>query len=162
MEVLQELMEERQNAELFEAEIYQGDVDQLAELTPAIRKTQIVGISHRQYPEICAYLLSLLDTPSKYTIGEFNYLVYDREGDHFKAHKDWSPTDNVRQYTTITMLKKDNLKGGVLQVWDDDMCMHEIDLEVGQTIIFGAHQWHKVTKIESGSREVLVAWVWKR
>lgn len=120
-------------------------------------------IDHRLYSEICEDLQTAAKkffNEPELSVNQFDYLIY-LKGMYFKRHSDDVVVDGkqCRKYTSITMMyKSDDFKGGQLNI--------EINGEVvtpsikkGQTIMFPSEYMHWVDPVESGRREVLVAWL---
>ena len=74
-----------------------------------------------------------------------------QEGDFVGIHDD-STTDPSRKYTTVTMLQ-DCEEGGKLVVLGK-----EIDLEVGDMIVYDPTLLHEVTTVIKGERYTLMTW----
>jgi len=135
------------------------------------RKAKVKEISHTQFPDICDALLDLvvIHNPElfkeKHYVNEFNYLMYETGG-HFIKHRDWIGRDgdiyNNRIFSTITLINRsDDLEGGNLLIWDrEDGNVTQIELDIGETVIFNSRRFHQVTPIIRGTREVLVAWIY--
>jgi predicted 2-oxoglutarate/Fe(II)-dependent dioxygenase YbiX len=87
-------------------------------------------------------------------------------GGHFIKHRDWIGRDgdiyNNRIFSTITLINRsDDLEGGNLLIWDrEDGNVTQIELDIGETVIFNSRRFHQVTPIIRGTREVLVAWIY--
>ena len=124
-------------------------------------------IKPKDYPDICKYLLEMVSIwngtldPNDYKVQEFNYLKYEK-GDHFTRHKDILP-DGERIFSTSTIItKSDDLKGGDFVIFQDDGYFQAIDLDIGETVFFSSETHHQIDPVISGTREVLVAWIWKK
>jgi|TARA_R110000772_G_scaffold221174_1_gene331572 predicted 2-oxoglutarate/Fe(II)-dependent dioxygenase YbiX len=95
-------------------------------------------------------------------VKEIEYLKYGIS-DHFKKHSDVISKVNKRRFSTITMLSKtDNIKGGDLLLYDNNLYKYDVDLQIGETVVFYSDTIHEVTPITCGGREVLVSWVYDR
>ena len=103
--------------------------------------------------------------PSTLMVKELEYLKYGISG-HFKPHDDILPNEKqnrIRRFTTVTLLSKTNdLEGGNLMVFDENVNAINTKLEVGETVLFYSSTTHQVTPITKGGREVLVAWIYDR
>jgi PKHD-type hydroxylase len=103
--------------------------------------------------------------PSTLMVKELEYLKYELTG-HFETHHDIIYDKNprrIRRFTSITLLSKtNNLEGGDLIIFDDNENAININLEVGETVLFHSSTLHQVTPITKGGREVLVAWIYDR
>lgn len=138
-----------------------------------IRKATVKNVRHSDFPDICTDFCKLLEVhrpmcfAEKFEVREFNYLVYG-PGDHFVKHQDWLHLDNDneysnRQFSTTTLINKsDDLQGGDLLIWDRYGEVHQVELEVGETVIFNSRAFHQVTPVVQGTRESLVAWIYKK
>lgn len=123
------------------------------------RKTKLVLMSHRMFPEICERIEGHIKEDVK--VNQFDYLIYN-VGDRYQKHNDVAVGDEDvnRVYTTVTMLdKSDDLEGGNLVVYNDDGSVVTIDLEIGETAIFRSTLVHEATEVIQGTRKVLVAWL---
>ena len=145
------------------------------EIDPYIRSTVLKVLDPVHYPDVCKGLLSLIPTWSShhdnlahateddYIIGELHYLRYGT-GDHFARHQDagiGGTGGRVFSSSTIITMTED-LRGGDFRMWDNDNGCHALDLEPGDTLFFDSKTRHEITKVLSGTREVLVAWIYKR
>tara|TARA_R110001632_G_scaffold159076_3_gene277296 strand:- start:967 stop:1536 length:570 start_codon:yes stop_codon:yes gene_type:complete len=122
------------------------------------------------YPDICMQLITLVNkwNPDKlnleHMVWEFNYLIYT-EGDHFKRHRDRMKQNNRpdRLYSTSTLISQSaDFEGGELIIYDDDDNPTNTDLQVGETAFFDSMTPHQVNPVTKGTREVLVAWIYKK
>ena len=118
--------------------------------------------------EILEYFCSRFDStklPSTLMLKEFEHLQYGPT-DHFVKHTDDIKKNNpkrIRRFTTVTLLSKTkDLEGGDLLVFDKDMSEININLDVGETVVFYSSTLHQVTPIIKGGREVLVGWIYDR
>ena len=136
------------------------------------RSTKVKGLNPNEYPEVCKELLTFIPSWNRqleedYKVGELQYLTY-HSGDHFKRHSDsgYAGQDGLetkRIFSTSTIISMtDDIQGGKFVIWDKDNGSHELDIEVGETIFFDSRSLHEITKVLSGTREVLVAWIHKR
>lgn len=123
-----------------------------------------------KYPEVCDQLLDMIlmwptrKVKQEFVVHEFNYLIYN-EGDHFKRHKDLIDKDGQakRAFTTSTLISQsDDFEGGDLIVFDENDNAINTSLEVGETVFFLPTTYHQVTPVTKGTREVLVAWIFKK
>ena len=99
-----------------------------------------------------------------FIVNEFNYLIYDK-GDHFKRHRDKLFVEGrpQRVYSTSTLISQsDDFEGGELIVYDNDNNPINTDLQVGETAFFDSNSSHQVNPVTKGTREVLVAWIYKK
>ena len=161
-------MKEDVDGELNDAGVYNngnGKVDK------STRSTKIKDfIQPRHYPDISNQLIELVNkwNPIRinedYIVYEFNYLVYN-EGDHFKRHRDKLNKKNAanRIYSTSTLISQsDDFEGGELIIYDKDDNPINTDLQVGETAFFDSTTAHQVNPVTKGTREVLVAWIYKK
>lgn len=150
----------------YQAQVNINGVDQIDR---TVRSSEIkAAIKPEHYPDVCEFLL---DTMMKwnpnlkrndYMVGEFDYLRY-KKGDHFAWHEDKIP-GTLRQYSTSTIIRaSDDLTGGELEILDVDTELSEkISLDVGETVFFSSYTPHRILPVLSGTREVLVAWIWEK
>ena len=146
-----------EQAEVREAEGNTTDLDR--------RSTTLKVLHPNEYPEVCKELLTFIPgwnnlLEEDYKVGELQYLTYHR-GDHFTRHTDSGYSDRVFSTSTIISMT-DDIQGGKFLIWDKDNGSHQVDIEVGETIFFDSRSPHEITKVLSGTREVLVAWIYKR
>ena len=143
-----------------------------ASTMPDQRSSKVKALDPNEYPEVCKELLTFIpgwnrQLEENYRVGELQYLIYHR-GDHFKRHKDSGYKGNTefesnRIFSTSTIISMtDDIQGGKFLIWDKDNGSHQVDIEVGETIFFDSRSLHEITKVLSGTREVLVAWIYKR
>lgn len=136
------------------------------------RSTTLKNLNPNEYPEVCRELLTLIpgwnkDLEEDYKVKELQYLIYHR-GDHFKRHtdsgyQDLNTPEGKRVFSTSTVISMtDDIQGGKFLIWDIHNGSHQVDIEVGETIFFDSRSPHEITKVLSGTREVLVAWIHKR
>jgi len=127
-------------------------------------------IRPEDYPDVCNQLLTLIKkwNPSRldadYTVLEFNYLIYNK-GDHFIRHRDKIRQGDhpLRIYSTSTLISQsEDFEGGELIVFDEDDNPINTDLQVGETAFFDSMTPHQVNPVTKGTREVLVAWIYKK
>ena len=156
--LLDELWEHRNEVmQLTKAEIGQiGESD--------YRNTLVAReIAHPLYNEICEDIQKVAQqfyNQPKLTVNQFDYLVY-LKGMYFKPHEDVDIRfdDHHRKYTTITMMyKSEDFSGGQLKIEIDGEEVAPM-LNVGHTLMFPSEWTHWVEPVESGRREVLVAWL---
>lgn len=129
------------------------------------RSTTLKVLQPNEYPEVCKELLTFIPgwnnlLEEDYKVGELQYLTYHR-GDHFTRHTDSGHSDRVFSTSTIISMT-DDIQGGKFLIWDKHNGSHEVDIEVGETVFFDSRSPHEITKVLSGTREVLVAWIYKR
>jgi predicted 2-oxoglutarate/Fe(II)-dependent dioxygenase YbiX len=145
-----------------------------SKLDPYIRSTIVKPLHPNHYPDVSKGLLSLIPTwishhdnitsvADDYYIGELSYLRYGT-GDHFARHQDAGINGTSgRIFSTSTIISMtEDLKGGDFYIWDNVNGSHSIDLEPGDTLFFDSRTLHEITTVLSGTREVLVAWIYKR
>ena len=89
------------------------------------------------------------------------YIVYDREGDHFHWHKDEDKHNDRKLSISFSLSHADEYEGGDLEIsstdWNDrESHLHKLDF--GDFIVFPADRYHRVHPVTSGVRKVLVAW----
>ena len=106
------------------------------------------------YHKLHSYSEKYHDKP--FVINEWTFVKY-KEGDLFTRHTDCSR--NIRQQSYITMLEKsDDLEGGKLILYINNKPFRELDLRVGETIMFDSTVEHEVTMVTKGTRKTLVCW----
>ena len=134
----------------------------------SFRSTLKKEIDHHEFFDINYYLLNMINVwdgalnPKDYIVKEYNYLIYN-EGDHFKKHRDVLPADNPRIFSTSTIISyTDDFEGGEFGIWSDDGYSSIVDLQPGETIFFDSNTQHQVFPVKKGTREVLVAWIYKK
>lgn len=97
--------------------------------------------------------------PVQYLTGET--IVYG-PGDEFPLHDDRYPGGPGVQTVTIVVLLNDraDYHGGDLRLrcWPDHSVPTVVDLEQGAVAVFPSTTLHEVTRIEAGTRHVLVCW----
>lgn len=163
--LLDELWEHRQDKIKLEQSqmMYSGgDRSKTGEVVLDSRNTLVAKqIDYRLYPEICKDLQegcnNIYDEDLR--VNQFNYLVY-LKGMYFKPHQD-IPEDllHYRKYTSITLMyKSQDYAGGNLGLHVDGKNIQP-QLEVGETLVFPSTWLHWVDPVQSGRREVLVAWL---
>ena len=62
----------------------------------------------------------------------------------------------------VILSKSDDLSGGEFWIKGNDQGVHPVPLEVGETLFFDSRTFHKVNQINKGTRDALVAWIWKK
>ena len=143
-----------------------GTENTLNGLGGLMRKSKNKVITLLEIPDLVSPIHNFIKdkVDPKLRILDINYVRYV-EGDIFHPHTDDQKTLEVsgqhtlRRVTSITMLDhSEDLKGGKLVVWRKGLA-HEFLLEPGETVVFPSQLLHEVTKILSGYREVLVAWL---
>lgn len=132
------------------------------------RSTLIKHMQPDEFVDVNHYLLNMINMwdgsldPNDYIVKEYNYLIYN-EGDHFKKHHDVLPVDNPRIFSTSTIISyTDDFEGGEFAIWSNDGYNAVIDLQPGETIFFDSNTYHQVFPVKKGTREVLVAWIYKK
>ena len=127
-------------------------------------------VKPKDYPDICSQLIKLVNKwntdriNADFIVDEFNYLIYN-EGDHFKRHRDRFKQNNrpERLYSTSTLISQSaDFEGGELIIYDDNDNPINTDLQVGETAFFDSFTPHQVNPVTKGTREVLVAWIFKK
>ncbi len=127
-------------------------------------------VKPKDYPDICSQLIKLVNKwnpellNADFIVNEFNYLIYN-EGDHFKRHRDRISHKNrsTRLYSTSTLISQSaDFEGGELIIYDDNDNPINTDLQVGETAFFDSFTPHQVNPVTKGTREVLVAWIYKK
>lgn len=140
------------------------------------RKCLIDNLDPKLYPVFSEELLKIaamypIDDINNYYVKEMQHLKYQAPGDHFRKHIDrtgkdveiTSTTRHDRIFSSSTILhKSDDLEGGEFLIWSKDGSVHTVELEVGDTLFFMSDYWHQILPINKGTRQVLVAWIWKR
>lgn len=140
-------------------------------VNPSSRKCVIAPVRPENYPDLCNQILDIIPLwndslfKDQYKIGELQYTKYV-QGDFFKMHRDAidQPGEKVRRiFSTSTILSKsDDLSGGEFLIKDNDRGVHPVPLEVGETLFFDSRSFHQVSGINKGTRDALVAWIWKK
>ena len=134
------------------------------------RDAEHSSVKFLNYPDISLSLKELAETitfdwPDDLYFKEMEFLKYKSPTGKFKIHNDDSPPNHKfnRYYTSVTLLgKSDDLEGGELKVYRDDRIVSKtVPLELYDTVIFPAHQWHECTQVTKGWRNVLVVWAGK-
>lgn len=59
---------------------------------------------------------------------------------------------------SFTFFLNDNYTGGEFQIMPAPRTMHQIQPKKGTLVIFDSRSWHRVRKVKSGTRDVLVGW----
>ena len=165
------------NSRVARASVYNDKIG--GQVNPDNRSTEVrVDIKPTLYPDVAHELVQLVNVwdksldPNTFTASEYNYLVYS-EGDHFTRHRDHIGKKNAdgkrvndvhgRMLSTTTLISKsDDLVGGDLLIWAEDGHCVNVQLEVGETVLFSSFVDHEVTKVIQGTREVLVAWIYNK
>ena len=134
------------------------------------RSTTLKKLDYDLYPDINQCLLNMVQIwdgtldPKDYYVGEYNYLIYN-EGDHFTKHKDVinNGSNKVRIFSTSTIISyTEDFEGGEFRIWSNDGFNQNIDLQPGETVFFDSNTQHQVFPVKKGTREVLVAWIYKK
>lgn len=161
-------MKEDVDGELKDAGVYNSAGGRIDKSTRSTKIKEFITPKH--YPDISNQLIKLVNkwNPARlnddYIVWEFNYLIYDK-GDHFKRHKDKIIVKNKaeRIYSTSTLISQsEDFEGGELIVFDEDDNPINTDLQVGETAFFDSMTPHQVNPVTKGTREVLVAWIYKK
>ena len=153
----------------FDQHIINAEIYAKAKLDKNIRSTKInAAIKPIDYPDVTTQLLQLVPAwnskrlSSDYLVYEFNYLIYNK-GDHFKKHRDRLNKPPDRIYSTSTLISQSSdFEGGELIIYDNDNEPINTDLQVGETAFFDSWTSHQVNPVTKGTREVLVAWIYKK
>lgn len=59
---------------------------------------------------------------------------------------------------SFTLFLNDNYSGGEFQIMPAPKTMHQIYPKKGSLVVFDSRAWHRVRKVKSGTRDVLVGW----
>ena len=153
----------------FDQHIINAEIYAKAKLDKNIRSTKMnAAIKPIDYPDVATQLLQLIPVwnskrlSSDYLVYEFNYLIYNK-GDHFKKHRDRLDKPPNRIYSTSTLISQSSdFEGGELIIYDGDDEPINTDLQVGETAFFDSWTSHQVNPVTKGTREVLVAWIYKK
>jgi predicted 2-oxoglutarate/Fe(II)-dependent dioxygenase YbiX len=155
----------------FEKELISGvyDSKEGAKVDKTFRSAISKTLNPTHYLDYCNLLTKLANSFSpnhssnKLVVKELEYLKYGLT-DHFKAHTDDIKTGKKRRrFTTITMLSKtDDMVGGELLAFSNKNNKYDVDLQVGETVVFYSSTMHQVLPITCGGREVLVGWIYDR
>ena len=161
-------MKEDNDGSITDARIWREDT----KYDKNIRSTKVKEfIEPKHYPDICNQLITLVNKWDKtksnkdYIVVKFNYLIYNK-GDHFKRHKDQIPGNNIAKsvYSASTLISQsDDLQGGELIIFDDkNSSSINTNLQIGETAFFDSITPHQVNPVLNGTREVLIAWIYKK
>ena len=161
-------MKEDVDGEIKSAGIY---TDGKSKVNKTSRSTKIKPfVKPENYPDICSQLIKLVNKwnpvrlNADFVVDEFNYLIYD-EGDHFTRHRDKILVEGKPQrvYSTSTLISQSSdFEGGELIVYNENDYPINTDLQVGETAFFDSMTPHQVNPVTKGTREVLVAWIYKK
>lgn len=133
---------------------------------PNIRSTSRKNPSAYEWIDINNSLLKMLpsfgEDPNEYEVREYNILEY-QTGDKFSEHIDRITRGEPRQYSTSTIIQaSDDLEGGELVIKSSDGFVTDLNLEIGETVMFSSSTKHEVLEVTKGVRLVLVAWIYKK
>jgi len=88
-----------------------------------------------------------------------HYLLQYTKGAYARLHHD----DPVVGRTVVTLLSDDDgkLKGGgtIIEVKDKDRQLDVVDLQVGQSVMYGHDVHHAVSVVHEGFRRVWIGWL---
>jgi len=156
------------NAEIVDAEVYRSN---FRGTDPNTRSTKLKLIEPKDYHDINHHLLNMINVwdgsldPNDYFVKEYNYLIYNK-GDHFKKHRDVLSDPNEkspRVFSTSTIISySEDFSGGDFIIWSGDGYRDPVELEPGETIFFDSETYHQISPVKEGTREVLVAWIYKK
>lgn len=130
-------------------------------LNTDIRKVLRTKTDPRLWADFCDQIESYINDGSK--VNQLDLLYY-REGDFFKAHKDTGLIYGTRTWTTVTILEySEDYEGEGLALYEDDPIVNKVDpifptLNVGETIVFSSDIFHEAMIVKKGYRLVIVAW----
>jgi len=94
---------------------------------------------------------------------KIQYSVYDSVGSHYDWHTDthhseFNPTHVRKLSISLLLSSKKDYEGGDLQIMNNPREIVDINLDIGDAIIFSSDTIHKVNPIISGKRVALVGW----
>jgi len=105
---------------------------------------------------------------------QIQFISYE-QGGHYSWHlddlgyihenvipKSLLKTENITEFQrklSFSLLLNDNYEGGELQVLHQPKTLYRVPKQKGRLFIFDARCNHRVTKVKSGRRDVLVGWV---
>lgn len=137
---------------------------------PSKRSTSLKQIDPKSFPSVNKKLIKLCKEfdpdmdPDKFYVKEYNFLIYN-PGDHFDWHKDKIKEENrqERKYSSTTVLSlSDDLEGGLFAIDDQQGFQANVDIKLGETLLFRSDLRHRVFPVIKGKRIVLVAWIYNK
>jgi len=94
-------------------------------------------------------------------IGSIQYVVYHgHEGGKYDWHHDYNEGLSPSRKLTVVLQLSDpsEYEGGQLELFSDPLI--QIPKKKGMMCMFPAFSYHRVTPVLSGTRKVLVFWIW--
>ena len=151
--------------DLEQGEIEDGDQEN--------RSSKVSWIEHRHLELELMELIKISNKNAKWNFSladfePFQYTVYNKN-DFYNWHIDSlsdAYANNFIRKLSFTLCLNDNYEGGLFDLSipnpkKEDDIIHTIDLKkfgTGTLLVFPSFVWHRVNKVTSGIRKVLVGW----